>query len=73
VNLTGSVIHTGWKAIARRLGVKDIRTAKNLVRKNHVPVYRLGKSPLLDEAVYLVWVEEIVRLSRRKMEEKHDG
>lgn len=72
MSLTGAVIYTGWKAIARRLGVKDIRTAKNLVRKNHVPVYRLGKSPRLDEAVYLVWVEEVVRFNR-KMEEKRDG
>lgn len=71
MNLTGALIHTGWKSIAKRLGVKDIRTAKSLVRKNHVPVYRLGKSPRLDEAVYLVWVGEVVRLSRK--EEKRDG
>jgi len=70
VNLTGSVIHVGWRAIARRLGVRDIRTAKNLVRKNHVPVYRLGKSPRLDESTYLRWTREIIRLSR--MEGKID-
>lgn len=72
MNLTGALMHTGWKAIAKRLGVKDIRTAKSLVWKNHIPVYRIGKSPRLDEAVYLVWVEEVVRFNR-KMEEKRDG
>jgi hypothetical protein len=70
VNLTGAVIHVGWKAIARRLGVRDIRTVKSLVQKNHVPVYRLGKSPRLDESTYLRWTGEIVRLSR--MEENID-
>lgn len=64
MNLTGAVIHVGWQNIARRLGVKDVRTAKNLVRKNHVPVYRLGKSPRLDESTYLRWTGEVVRLSR---------
>lgn len=70
MNLTGAAIYVGWKSIARRLGVRDIRTAKSLVRKNHVPVYRLGKSPRLDESTYLRWTGEIVRLSR--MEGKID-
>lgn len=70
MNTTGAVIHVGWEAIARRLGVRDIRTVKRLVQKNHVPVYRLGKSPRLDESTYLRWTGTIVRLSR--MEEKID-
>lgn len=66
VNLTGAVTHVGWRAIARRLGVKDIRTAKSLVWKNHIPVIRFGKSPRLDEAIYLLWVSEFIRITAEK-------
>lgn len=49
-------VHVGWKAIARRLGVKDIRTAKALTHKYRVPVYKIGKFPRLDETVFRLWV-----------------
>lgn len=65
-NLAGGVIYVGWRAIAKRLGVKDVRTAKSLVRNNSVPVYRLGKSPRLDEAIYILWVSEVLQISAEK-------
>ena len=63
MNLTGAVIYVGWRAIAKRLGVRDIRTAKSLVKKYRVPVYRIGKSPRLDEAIYLTWAGNFIDIS----------
>jgi hypothetical protein len=63
VNLTGAVIHTGWRAIAKRLGVRDPRTARSLVKRYRLPVFRIGKSPRLDEAILRVWIVEFTRTS----------
>ena len=65
-NLTGGAIYVGWKSIAKRLGVRDVRTAKSLVEKNCVPIYRIGKSPRLDEAIYLLWVSEVLQITAEK-------
>ena len=73
MNLAGGVSYTGWKAIAKRLGVKDIRTAKSLVRKNHIPVIRFGKSPRLDEVIYLAWVSEFIRITAENAGQRGPG
>ena len=66
MNLTGAVIHVGWRAIAKRLGVRDIRTAKSLVEKNIIPIYRIGKSPRLDEAIYILWVSTFIQVKAER-------
>lgn len=62
-NLAGGVIYVGWRAIAKRLGVRNIRTAKSLVERNCLPVYRIGKSPRLDEDIYILWVSKFIQVT----------
>lgn len=54
------VTHIGWKAIAKRLGRSDIKSTRRAVKKSHIPIYWLGRSPVLDEAIFRVWVAENV-------------
>ncbi len=56
------VTHCGWRAIAKRLGVSCSKTAMALTRKHSLPVYRIGKSPRLDEAVFRVWIAEHIKV-----------
>ena len=70
-DITGTTtIYVGWKSIAKRLGVKDPRTARSLVRRYCIPVYRIGKSPRLDESIYRLWVAAFVRRSAEEVLKK---
>lgn len=62
--MTGGITHTGWKAIAKRLGVRTIDTAKVRVRKFKIPVVKLGNAVALDEAVYCAWYQNLVEVSQ---------
>lgn len=72
MNPTAPLIHIGWRAIGRRLGVRDIRTIKNLIKNNHVPIYRIGKSPRLDESTYIRWTVEVINLSKKNDGGRHE-
>jgi hypothetical protein len=63
--MTNPITHSGWKAIANRLGVRDIDTAKRRVKKYSIPVIRLGRCPVLDEAVYHAWYTNFVAFSQK--------
>lgn len=52
--------HIGWKAIAKRLGRSDIKSTRRAVKKCHIPIYYLGRSPVLDEAIFRAWIAENV-------------
>lgn len=57
------VMHVGWKAIAARLGVKDVRTAKALVKKYSIPTYRFGKFTRLDEPIFRMYLIEFQQIN----------
>jgi hypothetical protein len=65
--LTGQS-HSGWKAIAARLGVRDVRTAKRWVKQSHIPVFRMGKFVVLDESIYRVWMSSLLEIHKEKNE-----
>lgn len=50
--------HRGWKAIAKRFGVKDIRTAVKYVKTFHIPVMKECGTVCLEEDLYLLWKKE---------------
>lgn len=66
IPLTGAKSHTGWKAIAARLGLRDVRTARKWVVKYGVPVLFMGRKPTLDEAIYQVWLVNYAEIMREK-------
>lgn len=55
--------HSGWKAIAKRLGIRSTATARRWVKKSGVPVLIVGHTAVLDEAVYLAWYRENINLN----------
>ncbi len=55
-------MHTGWRAITKRLGLADVKSARRLVLKYHVPVIRFGRRVMMDEAIFRVWIAKIVEL-----------
>lgn len=58
------VTHTGWKAIAKRLGVRDIDTAKRRVKRFKIPVVKMGNAVALDEAVYRTWYANFAKITQ---------
>ena len=56
--------HRGWKAIANRLAVKDIRTAQKYVRRFSIPVTKECGTVCLEEELYLEWKRENLRIVR---------
>ncbi len=56
------VMHRGWKQIARRIGVADVRTARKFAKLHHLPIYYMGRSPVLDEPIFRVWIAENIAL-----------
>ncbi len=58
--MTEPVTHIGWKAIAKRLGRSDIKSTRNMVKRTHIPIYYLNRSPVLDEAIFRAWIAQNV-------------
>ncbi len=54
--------HTGWRAIARRLGLRDIKTARRWAIKFSIPVIKFGKLVVLDEDIYRLWFAENIQI-----------
>ncbi len=57
-------MHVGWKAIAKRLGVRDVRTARRIAEKFSLPIIRFEKAPMMDETIFLIWLSENLKASR---------
>lgn len=62
--MTSGETHTGWKAIAKRLGVRDIDTAKRRVKRFKIPVVKMGNAVALDEAVYRTWYANFAKITQ---------
>lgn len=60
------VSHAGWKKIAVRLGLKDVDAARRWVKKCHIPVVIFGRTAVLDESMYVLWLSEVLKLSAEK-------
>ena len=74
MSLTGAKSYVGWKAISKRIGVKDPRTTRRWVVKYGVPVLFMGRTPTLDEAIYRVWLVSYAEVLReRKEKAPHRG
>lgn len=70
--LTG-VSHAGWKKIAARLGLKDVDTARRWAKKHHIPVVIFGRTAVLDESMYVLWLSEVLKLSGEKSRTEAGG
>jgi len=49
-------IYTGWKAIAKRLGIGE-RTAQRWGHKGALPVVRKGRTIIMRESNLQVWLD----------------
>jgi hypothetical protein len=58
--------HTGWKAIAARLGLRDTRTARKWAAKYRLPIIFMFRKPVLDEGIFRVWMVNYMEALREK-------
>ena len=61
--MTNILTHRGWKAIAKRLGLSDLKATRRHVKKYKIPVVMMNRNPVLDEAVYRVWYQKYYEVS----------
>ncbi len=61
---TAMKMHVGWRAIAKRLGVRDLRTARRIAEKFSLPIIRFEKAPMMDETIFLIWLSENLKAAR---------
>ncbi len=63
-------MHAGWRAIAKRLGVRDVRTARRIAEKFSLPIIKFEKAPMMDETIFLIWLSENLKAAREAAAER---